>query len=178
MNIMKTENPDFCWLSDMLYTRAWLLTCRLGGNNWLLHAAVILCVGHLIRHNSSVVQVLLSVMHPYVWQECRIFIILVLSDEVKYMINDALGTIACMYSLYLYIDVCGSDQLWGVDSIVRKRSRKATLKTRNSGRTSLLVSKLMGFCDLLECKVTGNLEFHCHRLLCFSIILTFRSPTL
>jgi hypothetical protein len=126
-----------------------------------------------------VVQVLLSLMHPYVWQECRIFIILVSSDEVKYMIDDALGTTACMYeinSLYLCVDLCGSEQLWGVDNIVRRRTRKATLKTRISGWTSLLISNLMGFCDLLECEVTGNLEFQCHRLLCFSIILTSHNP--
>jgi hypothetical protein len=95
------------------------------------------------------------------------------------MINDALGTIYVfikLISLYLCIDVCGSEQLLGVDSIVRRRSWKATLKTRNSGRTSLLISNLMGFCDLLECKVTGNLEFQCHRLLFFSIILTPRNP--
>jgi len=94
------------------------------------------------------------------------------------MINVALGTIVCIKLIYifLYIDVCGSEQLRWVDSIVRRRSRKATLNTRNSGRTSVLISNLKGFCDLLECKVTGNLEFQCHRLLCFSITLTARSP--
>ena len=39
------------------------------------------------------VQVLLSPVR----QECLISVIIVLSDEVKYTINDALGTIVCVY---------------------------------------------------------------------------------